>query len=41
MKNGKGRFDFQDGSYFEGEFLNDFITGKGVYLASNGDRYEG
>jgi len=33
---GKGRFDYQDGSYYEGEFKEDRKQGKGIFVEADG-----
>jgi hypothetical protein len=32
---------FQDGSVYDGQWEADKIHGRGVYISTNGDRYEG
>jgi hypothetical protein len=32
---------FRDGSVYDGKWDADKIHGKGIYISSNGDRYEG
>ena len=39
--NGKGKFLYQDGSYYEGEFVNGKKCGYGVYKWDNDKYYEG
>jgi len=42
VKQGKGKLQFKDGSYYEGDFSNGEITGEGIrYWASTGNRYSG
>ena len=41
LRNGKGRYQYPDGSVYEGEYKNDKKHGKGKFLYSNGDTYEG
>ena len=38
---GKGRYEWKDGGYYEGEFLRGMREGKGVWVDSNGTTYEG
>ncbi|MBK8502758.1 MAG: hypothetical protein IPL46_11355 [Saprospiraceae bacterium] len=38
---GIGKFDYSDGSHYEGEFLNGDPHGQGICLYQNGDRYSG
>ena len=41
-RNGKGKMTYAaTGDVYEGDFLNDEITGLGVYTYANGDVYEG
>lgn len=39
--NGRGRYTYKDGSFFEGDFRNNLPDGKGICYYANGDRYEG
>ena len=41
MKNGKGKLQFTDGSIYEGEYVNNEISGNGKYLWPDGKQYEG
>jgi hypothetical protein len=38
---GIGKYDYSDGSHYEGEFLNGDPHGQGICLYQNGDRYAG
>lgn len=40
-RTGIGKFDYSDGSHFEGEFLNGAPHGEGICLYQNGDHYAG
>ncbi|CAF3914182.1 unnamed protein product [Adineta steineri] len=40
-KHGKGHMDFANGDRFTGDYIEDSITGQGVYIYANGARYEG
>lgn len=40
-KHGYGTYLFQDGTKYEGRFLNGYPHGNGIVLYTNGDRYEG
>lgn len=40
-QSGIGKFDYSDGSHFEGEFLSGAPHGEGICLYQNGDRYAG
>ena len=40
-ENGFGKFVFFDGSYYEGEFVNDDYNGKGLFFWSDGDKFTG
>jgi hypothetical protein len=40
-RHGKGKFVFENGDVYIGDFRNDCITGKGVYLWVNGEKYIG
>jgi len=41
-KEGKGRFDWKDGSYYEGEVQDNQFCGSGIYHMSESNRtYEG
>ena len=41
-KHGQGKFEYNDGTYHEGQFVNDkFDTGKGTIKYSDGSIYEG
>lgn len=40
-RKGKGKLNFNDGSYYIGNFDFDNMHGKGVYYYSNGDMYKG
>ena len=39
--NGKGKFIYQDGSFYEGEFKNGNRNGYGIYKYNNGDIFKG
>ena len=39
--NGKGKFTYQDGSFYEGEFVNGKKNGYGIYKWDNDKYYEG
>ena len=38
---GKGKFHHADGDVFEGEWVDDRVTGFGVYTHTNGASYAG
>lgn len=40
-KEGKGIYNFHDGSKYQGEFFNNLFEGKGIYYTSDGETYEG
>jgi hypothetical protein len=40
-KQGKGRYDWADGSYYEGYWFDNKINGTGEYFWSDGRRYIG
>lgn len=40
-RNGKGIMWFQKGDIYFGDWEKDFMNGYGVYVHSNGERYEG
>jgi hypothetical protein len=40
-RHGKGKFVYENGDVYIGDFRNDCITGKGVYLWANGEKYIG
>lgn len=39
--NGTGRYEWADGKFYEGQFLNDKMHGKGVYNYGDGNLYKG
>ncbi len=41
MKNGLGLFIFQNGSYYQGNFISNKPNGFGRYVHENGDIFEG
>lgn len=42
MKHGKGRYDLADGTYFDGEWTENKINGKGILYFKNGKpEYDG
>ena len=41
LRNGMGKRENADMSSYEGEYFNDKANGKGLYIWTNGDRYEG
>ena len=41
MKNGKGRIAWTDSSFYEGEFVNNYFEGFGVYMMRNRKAYVG
>lgn len=41
VRHGHGRLTFDDGSYYEGEFDDDSMSGKGIYKWASGAIYEG
>ena len=41
MKNGKGKIAWNDSSYYEGEFVNNYFEGYGVYMMRNRKTYIG
>ena len=41
VKHGKGKLSMRDGGYYDGDFVNGEITGKGERLWSNGNIYVG
>ena len=40
-KEGKGKFSYNDGNTYEGEYKNDMREGRGIYRYKNGDKYIG
>ncbi len=38
--NGKGTYYYADGRKYTGDMMNDKFEGQGVYIWTNGDRYE-
>ena len=40
-KHGHGKFNWADGSTYDGEFLNNNIHGQGVYEWADGRKFEG
>ena len=40
-KNGEGRMDYPDGSYYEGRWDNNRCHGRGKYTKNTGEEYEG
>lgn len=40
-KSGKGKYVWKDGSYYDGDWVDNKITGRGKYVWSDGRRYEG
>lgn len=42
MKHGRGRYDLADGSYFDGEWSDNKINGKGILFFKSGKpEYDG
>lgn len=41
MRHGVGVQDYADGRQYYGEFRNDYISGEGVQIIPNVERYEG
>ena len=41
MKEGKGKYTWANGDYYEGEFKNDHYNGKGKYMWANGKYHVG
>ena len=41
LKHGRGDFQWNDGSYFKGNFVYDCMEGYGVYQWSDNTNYEG
>lgn len=39
--NGKGKFCWPDGRYYEGDYQNDLKHGYGIYQWADDKRYEG
>lgn len=39
--NGMGRYEWPDGKFYEGQFVNDKMHGKGVYNYGDGNLYKG
>ncbi len=39
--NGKGKYNYADGSTYVGEWKDNKVNGQGVYTAANGDKYVG
>lgn len=40
MKHGKGRFEWQNGDIYEGDYVEDRREGTGIKYYANGDTYE-
>jgi hypothetical protein len=38
--NGKGTYYFVNGNKYTGDWINNHRTGQGIFIWSNGDRYE-
>ena len=38
---GKGKFYYNNGDYFEGDWVQNVTTGYGVFVNLNGNKYEG
>ena len=38
-KNGKGRFEWEDGSYYEGDFVDGHFMGQGTYYFADIEKY--
>ena len=41
VREGSGRMDWADGSWYEGEFRNGRMNGHGIFCDSEGRTYEG
>ena len=41
MKNGKGKFEWSDGTSYEGEVLKNVFEGQGAYKWEDGRKYSG
>jgi len=41
MRNGFGKYRYENGDFYEGEFKNGLKEGRGRYLYSSGSVYEG
>ena len=41
MKNGYGRYIWNNGDYYIGAFKNGKLDGNGLYVSSSGKRYQG
>jgi hypothetical protein len=41
MREGYGKYKWNDNSYYEGEWKNDKMNGKGVYCSAEGVTTEG
>jgi hypothetical protein len=39
-KHGKGKMEYANGDKYSGVWVDDNITGQGVYIWTSGDRYE-
>ena len=39
--NGRGQYEWSDGTVYNGEMMNDKITGKGIKKWAKGNYYEG
>lgn len=40
-RNGRGRFNFKEGGYYEGEWVRDMKEGQGVLVNEDGTKIEG
>lgn len=41
MRNGKGRYTYKSGAYYDGEWADDQKNGKGIFDWNDGSKYEG
>jgi len=41
LRHGSGKCTWSDGSTYEGDWVDGEMTGKGLFIYSSGDKYEG
>jgi len=39
--NGKGKYEWDDGREYDGDWKNNLMEGKGIFTWKDGSRYEG